>query len=395
MKPRSMDEKRERNLSLGCVPRQPLPGFSAYLGSITKCPKGRTTFLPFGNSRPLDPQECVGVFTSMYCNEVNSEYSFQPMFSLSDTPPLVSPEQTDDESPTMIRKKESSSSGYGSCCSEVSIPSIIGVPLKPQRYYKVPRIRRLSMPPSYFENEVTRAVDDEFANYETDVDTGLQIRTEIRGMSRPESVIQLARKFAEISAAQQKDLHKSRTQLATPGKENSMYQISKSGPSTPSRQTAPTNIGGIASLRASGGEAKMSRPNMFKQMEKVGSGNSTSSIAPRQLNPNSIKDALLRWIQNRVAGYPNVNVTNFSSSWADGMAFCALIHRFAPHSFDFAQLDPQNRRYNFELAFKTAEDNGIYPLLEVDDMIMMGDRPDWKCVFTYVQAFYKQFRDHP
>uniref|UniRef100_A0A8R1EKS6 Calponin-homology (CH) domain-containing protein n=2 Tax=Caenorhabditis japonica TaxID=281687 RepID=A0A8R1EKS6_CAEJA len=93
--------------------------------------------------------------------------------------------------------------------------------------------------------------------------------------------------------------------------------------------------------------------------------------------------------------WQNVNVTNFSSSWADGMAFCALIHRFAPHSFDFSKLDPKNRRGNFELAFKVSEDNGIFPLLEVDDMIMMGDRPDWKCVFTYVQSFYKQFRDHP
>ncbi|VDP30259.1 unnamed protein product [Heligmosomoides polygyrus] len=40
-------------------------------------------------------------------------------------------------------------------------------------------------------------------------------------------------------------------------------------------------------------------------------------------------------------------------------------------------------------------EHGICPLLEVDDMIVMGDRPDWKCVFTYVQCFYKQFRDRP
>lgn len=48
-------------------------------------------------------------------------------------------------------------------------------------------------------------------------------------------------------------------------------------------------------------------------------------------------------------------MTNFSSSWADGMAFCALIHRFAPEAFDFNMLDPRNRRGNFELAFKVAE----------------------------------------
>jgi len=51
----------------------------------------------------------------------------------------------------------------------------------------------------------------------------------------------------------------------------------------------------------------------------------------------------------------HVNITNFTTSWNDGMAFCALIHRFRPNSFDYDQLDPANRRYNFQLAFDTAE----------------------------------------
>lgn len=32
------------------------------------------------------------------------------------------------------------------------------------------------------------------------------------------------------------------------------------------------------------------------------------------------------------------------------------------------------------------------PLLEVEDMLVMGDKPDWKCIFTQVQAYYKAFR---
>jgi len=32
----------------------------------------------------------------------------------------------------------------------------------------------------------------------------------------------------------------------------------------------------------------------------------------------------------------------------------------------------------------------IVPLLEVDDMVRMTV-PDWKCVFTYVQSFYRRF----
>lgn len=51
----------------------------------------------------------------------------------------------------------------------------------------------------------------------------------------------------------------------------------------------------------------------------------------------------------------NIQVTNFSSSWNNGLAFCALIHHFYPDAFDYSQLDPKNRRYNFNLAFDTAE----------------------------------------
>ena len=35
----------------------------------------------------------------------------------------------------------------------------------------------------------------------------------------------------------------------------------------------------------------------------------------------------------------------------------------------------------------------ICPLLEVDDMVRMK-KPDWKCVFTYVQSFYRRFRNY-
>ena len=36
----------------------------------------------------------------------------------------------------------------------------------------------------------------------------------------------------------------------------------------------------------------------------------------------------------------------------------------------------------------------IAPLLDVDDMVRMKN-PDWKCVFTYVQSFYRKFNSPP
>ncbi|XP_071848441.1 uncharacterized protein [Apostichopus japonicus] len=121
--------------------------------------------------------------------------------------------------------------------------------------------------------------------------------------------------------------------------------------------------------------------------KKTVAGGSTRMMVQ---NPATIKAKLLEWSQRCARGYPNVTIQNFSSSWCDGMAFCAVVHSYYPDAFDFNSLDPQNRRFNFDLAFDTAEKLAdIYPLLETDDMIMMKNKPDWKCVFTYVQALYR------
>ncbi|NWQ81211.1 SMTN protein, partial [Columbina picui] len=163
------------------------------------------------------------------------------------------------------------------------------------------------------------------------------------------------------------------------------------------------------------------RKAMMEKMQKEG-GSSPNPAAARSAvqrssscvtNANSIKQMLLDWCRAKTRGYEvsatsspcpqgqflcplitllplqHVDIQNFSSSWSDGMAFCALVHNFFPDAFDYSQLTPQNRRHNFEVAFSSAEKHADCPqLLDVEDMVRMRE-PDWKCVYTYIQEFYR------
>ncbi|XP_056468102.1 smoothelin-like protein 2 isoform X5 [Gadus chalcogrammus] len=108
---------------------------------------------------------------------------------------------------------------------------------------------------------------------------------------------------------------------------------------------------------------------------------------------SSIKQILLDWCRSKTLGYQSVELQNFSSSWSDGLAFCALVHSFFPSEFDYTSLSPAARKHNFELAFGTAEAKaGCDRLIEVEDMMIMGRKPDPMCVFTYVQSLYNHLR---
>uniref|UniRef100_A0A8C3G9J2 Spectrin beta chain n=1 Tax=Cyclopterus lumpus TaxID=8103 RepID=A0A8C3G9J2_CYCLU len=104
----------------------------------------------------------------------------------------------------------------------------------------------------------------------------------------------------------------------------------------------------------------------------------------------SAKEALLLWCQMKTAGYPNVNIHNFTTSWRDGLAFSAIVHKHRPDVIEFDNLKRSNAHHNLQNAFNVAEkDLGLTKLLDPEDVNV--DQPDEKSIITYVATYYHYF----
>ncbi|XP_015424457.1 PREDICTED: EH domain-binding protein 1-like protein 1 [Myotis davidii] len=86
----------------------------------------------------------------------------------------------------------------------------------------------------------------------------------------------------------------------------------------------------------------------------------------------SSSQSLLEWCQEVTAGYRGVRITNFTTSWRNGLAFCAILHRFYPDKIDYASLDPLNIKQNNKQAFDGFAALGVSRLLEPADMVLLS-----------------------
>ncbi|XP_042256475.1 EH domain-binding protein 1-like protein 1 isoform X5 [Thunnus maccoyii] len=100
--------------------------------------------------------------------------------------------------------------------------------------------------------------------------------------------------------------------------------------------------------------------------------------------------SLLEWCQEVTQAHKGVKITNFSTSWRNGLAFCAILHHFYPEKINFELLDPYDIKHNNKKAFDGFAELGISRLMEPSDMVMLAV-PDRLIVMTYLSQIRTHF----
>ncbi|XP_072121506.1 EH domain-binding protein 1 isoform X3 [Mobula birostris] len=105
--------------------------------------------------------------------------------------------------------------------------------------------------------------------------------------------------------------------------------------------------------------------------------------------PNATQ-SLLAWCKEVTKSYRGVKITNFTTSWRNGLAFCAILHHFRSDLIDYKSLNPQDIKENNKKAYDGFASLGISRLLEPADMVLLAI-PDKLSVMTYLYQIRAHF----
>ncbi|TRY55353.1 hypothetical protein DNTS_020900 [Danionella cerebrum] len=123
-----------------------------------------------------------------------------------------------------------------------------------------------------------------------------------------------------------------------------------------------------------------------RRPEAIDVESSSSNTLPRETEIATLvssSQSLLEWCQKVTHGYKGVRITNFSTSWRNGLAFCAILHHFHPDRVNYEMLDPYDIKRNNKKAFDGFAELGISRLIEPSDMVLLAV-PDRLIVMTYL-----------
>ncbi|KAL7025334.1 hypothetical protein ACKWTF_013447 [Chironomus riparius] len=108
----------------------------------------------------------------------------------------------------------------------------------------------------------------------------------------------------------------------------------------------------------------------------------------------SAREALLRWAKKTTEKYPGVQINDFTTSWRDGLAFSAVLHRNRPDLVDWRNIREIKSRERLERVFSTMEKEfSVYKILDSQDVDTSA--PDEKSMITYISSIYHVFPQPP
>uniref|UniRef100_A0A8D2BVB0 Utrophin n=1 Tax=Sus scrofa TaxID=9823 RepID=A0A8D2BVB0_PIG len=106
------------------------------------------------------------------------------------------------------------------------------------------------------------------------------------------------------------------------------------------------------------------------------------------LQQTNSEKILLSWVRQSTRPYSLVNVLNFTTSWTDGLAFNAVLHRHKPDLFSWDRVVKMSPLERLEHAFSKAQTYlGIEKLLDPEDVAVQ--LPDKKSIIMYLTSLFE------
>ncbi|KAL1790851.1 EH domain-binding protein 1 isoform X5 [Sigmodon hispidus] len=182
-------------------------------------------------------------------------------------------------------------------------------------------------------------------------------------------------------------------------------ELDESNPFYEPKPTSPNNV--VSTFQEGEPERRVKRkaPAPPALTPKTGASENTTVLPGRDLStspkpspipspvlgqkPNA-SQSLLAWCKEVTKNYRGVKITNFTTSWRNGLSFCAILHHFRPDLIDYKSLNPQDIKENNKKAYDGFASIGISRLLEPSDMVLLAI-PDKLTVMTYLYQIRAHF----
>jgi len=97
---------------------------------------------------------------------------------------------------------------------------------------------------------------------------------------------------------------------------------------------------------------------------------------------------LLMWCQNVTSKHPGVKVTNFTTSWRNGLALCALLHHFHPDKLDYSELRKLDGIGNTRKALKVLKELDIE---DYEQPTTVGQLKNKQQLIKFLSVLHKHF----